>query len=277
MLEKLKAFSAHLPSVARVLIPLIALLLIGFFMPRSTRFKYEFAEGSVWRNGDLYAPFDYTLYKSDADILAEKNKILQDFSPYYIWDTNIEAKVKSHFISVFDRQVEDEKGNPTYQEVFYHQNQYRQVGQGLLDLIYASGVVALDSNLAGRPPSFVINVIRGNETYRRTLGNVFNERTAYAFVIDSLPHSSLRNPEFLLPVFEQVIEPNLIYSDSLTQKYKERELAGISQVVGSVKAGDLVLANNTRITAEDYQKLDSLRKHYESGQRGKYADWLIFV
>lgn len=277
MLEKIKLLLTQLPRVTKVFIPIIALLLIGFFMPRSTRFKYEFAEGKVWRNGDLYAPFDFTLYKSDATVLAEKNKIREEFSPYYIWDTGVEALAKSRFVSGFTKQVEDEKSNPAYQEVFYRKGQYRQVGQGLLDMIYAAGVVNVDSFLMGQAPSFVINVIRGNETYRRTLGNVYDTRSAYEAVTDSLPHSTLRNPEFILPVLEQAILPNLIYSDSLTQKYRQRELASISLVVGSVKAGDLILANNTRVSAADYQKLDSLRKHYESGQEGKYADWFIIL
>ncbi len=277
MLEKLKAFSAQIPRVAKVLIPLVAILLIGFFMPRTARFQYEFAEGQVWRNGDLYAPFDFTLRKSDATILAEKNKIEQDFNPYYIWNTEIPSKVKANFNSGFSSQVEDEKNNGDYQEVFYHQNDYRRVGVALLNAIYDVGVISDDSILKGKEPSFVINVVRGNETYRKTLGNVFNTRSAYEFITDSLPHSDLQNPEFILPVLEQVIVPNLIYSDSLTQKYKQRELSSISLVVGSVKAGDLVLANNTRISPEDYQKLDSMRKHYESGQHGKYTEVLIFL
>ncbi len=277
MLDKLKAFSIQIPKVAKVLIPLATVLLIGFFMPRSARFKYEFAEGQVWRNGDLYAPFDFTLYKSDATILAEKGKIEQDFSPYFIWDTEIAATVAAQFNSSFSSQVENEKNSTDYQEVFFHQNDYRRVGLGLINIIYNAGVVGNDTVLDGQAPSFVINVVRGNETYRKTLGNVFNIRSAYEFITDSLPHSSLRNPEFILPVLEQVIVPNLIFSDSLTQKYKQRELAGISSVVGSVKAGDLVLANNTRISPEDYQKLDSLRKHYEAGQNGKYTKWLIFL
>ena len=276
MLQKLKAFSAQIPQFTKVLIPLVTMVLIGFFMPRSARFKFEFAEGQVWHNGDLYAPFDFTLYKPDATILAEKKKIEQDFSPYYIWDVNAESKAKSSFLAGFSRQAEDEKSNSDYQEVFYHQKDYRRVGQGLLSLIYQAGVVGNDTILIGKPPSFVINVVRGNETYRKTLGNVYTARSTYEFITDSLPHSSLRNPEFILPVLEQVIAPNLIYSDSLTQKFKQRELAGISLVVGSVKAGDLVLANNTRISHDDYQKLDSLRKHYESGQSGKYTDLLIF-
>ncbi len=275
MLEKLRAFSARLPELAKILIPLSALLLIVFFMPRAARFKYEFAEGQVWRNGDLYAPFDFTLYKSDATIRSEKEKILENFSPYYIWDGQSEQNAKANFAKALERQIKEEKDNPAYQEVFYHQAQYKRMGEALLNDLYKSGIIGQDSILKNHDKSFVINIIKGNQTYKRTLGNVFTLRSAYELITDSLPHSSLRNPEFLLPVLEQVMAPNLVYSDSLTQKYKQRALAGISPNVGSVKAGELILANNTRITAEDYQKLSSLKRHYESGQNGKHTTLFI--
>lgn len=275
MLEKLKTLATQLPLYAKLFIPVMALFLIGFFMPRATRFKYEFVEGQVWRNGDLVAPFDFTLYKTDTDLLSEKQKVLQEFSPYYTWHTNAGSNAKTAFAKAFQSQIKEQ--DQAYQEVYTHTNQYKKVGDGLLDIIYRIGLIGQDSLLSTKANSFVINIINGNQTFKRTKGNLYTLHSAYDFLIDSLPHSVLRNPEFLLPVLEQVLIPNLTYNDSLTQKYKNRAIQSITPNIGSIKRGDFIVGHNERIGKEEFQKLTSLKRHYESDQGGKYANWLIII
>ncbi len=277
MLDKVKSITLQIPRFGKVVIPLAAIFLIGFLMPRETRFPYEFEEGEVWRYGDMIAPFDYSLYKSEESILTEKERILEGFSPYFMIDNQVQYRMQTAFSEGFDRQMQEEKSNPAYSDVVFQQRAYKSVGKGLLLAIYHAGMIGQDSILNGKDNSFVINVIDGNATFKRTLGNLYNARTAYEFITDSLPHTRIRNPEFLLPLLEKGLLPNLIYNDSLTQKYQNQELSSLSKTVGSIKAGDLILANNTRISAADFQKLSSLKKHYESGQEGQYTDLFMML
>ncbi len=276
MIQKLKAFAAQLPVVAKMLIPLAVLFILGVLTPRDTRFRYEFRLGQVWRHGDLLAPFDFPIYKTDEDIAAEERRILDNTPPYFVLDSKVSARVKAHFEQAFDQQLRNEADNADFREVGNHAARYRQVGRGLLDHLYQIGIVERDSILAGKPSSYVIQVIHDNETHKTTLGSLYDLESAVEFLTDTLPHTPLRNPDFLLPVLEQVIRPNIRYSDTLTHRFLERAKKAISPVAGFVKAGDLILSNNARITPADYQKLVSLKRQYESGlQQGRSKWWLM--
>lgn len=67
-------------------------LLIAYFFPREGKFRYQFYEGKPWRYGLLTAPSDFPIYKTDAEVQAERDSALKKFEPYYRLDTTIESE-----------------------------------------------------------------------------------------------------------------------------------------------------------------------------------------
>ncbi|MDD3568305.1 MAG: hypothetical protein PHT92_07905, partial [Bacteroidales bacterium] len=51
----------------------LAIVLILLALPKERRFKYEFQRGMEWMHDDLVAPFDFPIYKTDAEFIAERN------------------------------------------------------------------------------------------------------------------------------------------------------------------------------------------------------------
>ena len=80
-LMKLKNYSIH-PAVYFI----VASLLIAYFFPREGKFRYQFYEGKPWRYGLLTAPSDFPIYKTDAEVDAEKDSVLKNFEPYFRMD-----------------------------------------------------------------------------------------------------------------------------------------------------------------------------------------------
>ena len=81
IIEALTWFSIH-PAVYFI----VASLLIAYFFPREGKFRYQFYEGKPWRYGLLTAPSDFPIYKTDAEVDAEKDSVLKNFEPYFRMD-----------------------------------------------------------------------------------------------------------------------------------------------------------------------------------------------
>ena len=84
---KANNYSIH-PSVYFI----VAALLIAYFFPREGKFRYQFYEGKPWRYGLLTAPSDFPIYKTDAEVQAERDSALKKLEPYYRLDTTIESE-----------------------------------------------------------------------------------------------------------------------------------------------------------------------------------------
>ena len=69
---KVKNYSIH-PSVYFI----VAALLIAYFFPREGKFRYQFYEGKPWRYGLLTAPSDFPIYKTDAEVQAERDRTIR--------------------------------------------------------------------------------------------------------------------------------------------------------------------------------------------------------
>ena len=74
-------------EILRGLYFIIAILLILFTLPREGKFKYEFQKGQPWLHEDLIAPFDFPIYKTDTELISERNAILSNFKPYFRYDS----------------------------------------------------------------------------------------------------------------------------------------------------------------------------------------------
>ena len=66
-----------------------AVALLMWFMPRETKFGYEYEQGRPWRYNSLIATFDFPIYKSAEEVRAEKDSALKDFMPFYQKDENV--------------------------------------------------------------------------------------------------------------------------------------------------------------------------------------------
>ena len=67
----------------RLAIVFATVAVIVWCMP-SNRTKYFVTElGKPWKYGDLTAPFDFPVYKSESRVKAERDSLYQTFEPYF--------------------------------------------------------------------------------------------------------------------------------------------------------------------------------------------------
>lgn len=84
-------------SSIRTTLQIVSLLALAawaiYLVPKNTNpFKYHFEVGQPWAYGLITAEFDFAIYKTDAQLQAEYDQVLKDFTPFYSLDTAINTR-----------------------------------------------------------------------------------------------------------------------------------------------------------------------------------------
>ena len=121
-------------SLYRIFLFILCVLFIVYLLPKEGQFQYEFQKGKLWQHKTLYAPFDFAIQKSEAEISAEKEKIRLEQPKYYRFSISIFEKVELDYYQKF-------------QEVFSTENKNENLyifGKEILNEIYQNGVLSLN-------------------------------------------------------------------------------------------------------------------------------------
>lgn len=264
---------------------LFALLLVLFFLPKEGRFKYEFQKGKPWMHKDLYAPFDFPIYKTEAEIFSERAHILKDFKPFFRHDSLVKESATQQFITEFrtswDNYVNTNKLTFRYPPVQLSAISTRCETELLsaLDYIYNKGIIDQYESIQGSDKSDNgLSILKNNVVFDNQYGNVFSKRKAVEYVNGKVQSiSSSESPNFAsfwsVIDFQKYIQPNLLYDDFITQKFKTELIANVSLTKGLVQSGERIISNNEMVTSDIFQVLESLKREYEShiGNRDRFV------
>ena len=114
-------------------------ILILYLFPLGGQFKYEFQKGRAWQYPTYYAPFEFSILKSEEEIKKDREEVLRSLKPYLRSDLNIKGAVQSRYSEQFIRFFYDIE-NPVVSDSLYH------FGEAVLNRIYEYGVL---------PPNYI--------------------------------------------------------------------------------------------------------------------------
>ena len=92
--------------------------MIVYLFPKGAKFKYEFQKGKPWQYATLYAPFDFSILKSPAELQAEKQAILDSQFPYYRADMTVYDAVNNSYASQFSNFFNLPASNKEYKDLY---------------------------------------------------------------------------------------------------------------------------------------------------------------
>jgi hypothetical protein len=70
----------------------VSILLVFWMYPREGTFQYEYVKNRPWKHQDLIAPFDFPVYKMDAELEKEVDSITRISLPYFTLDSSVAAE-----------------------------------------------------------------------------------------------------------------------------------------------------------------------------------------
>ncbi|MEJ2585342.1 MAG: HDIG domain-containing protein [Robiginitalea sp.] len=242
-------------EIYKYILYFLTIACIVFFFPRGGHFKYEFQKSKPWQYENLYAPFDFSIRKTDQELVTERKSIQQNQIPYYRFNT--EAAQASYdayekeFPSAFP---EDEYSTRS-------RNNLKRLGQAMLDSIYRTGL----GDLGPRPPSGDVYLVRDNEARRMPWESIHRTQNLRESLTRLIREKGLESyQEAYLPLLSRVLRPNVSLDVRLTEKELENRLNNISLTRGSVDEGKLIIAKGEVVEAENLKMLESLKAEYES-------------
>ncbi len=265
-----------LPVAARYLLIALVVFFISFLFPSHVQFKYQYEKGQVWHYDDLVAPYSFAIQKPPEQLEEEYAAVNAELSPFYNLEAGLSTRQKEAFRKAFDARLSEEGMVDQFPNVSANPRLYEQYGLNFLDVIYDKGVIELAEEHREKGRDFVINIVAGNTSYKRTLEYFFTEQEAAEWLSDSLPYSSLEEPDFLYALLEDHIRPNITYNAPLTQKLEREMLSEVSPMRGMVREGELIVQRGASITQEVFYKLESFKRHYYQEASSRGAMWMVF-
>lgn len=242
--------------IYKYILYIVAVGFIVFFFPKGGKFKYEFQKGKPWQFENLYAPFDFSIKKTEDELSKEKQQIEQNQIPYYRYNSEIVNEVFEEF---------DEKFNSVFSKNDLsgsQKNILKTTAKQILDSIYVNGILENTGRQLARNYIFLV---KNNEAKRVAVSQLYrvNEVDGLVRSIMSKKNLSAFNNEFE-ELFFDLIVPNVLFNQDLSQKAKEEALSNVSFTRGAVDAGKLIIAKGEVVEAENLKVLNSLKSEYES-------------
>ena len=264
---------ARIPNSARYIVAAAALAVLLPLLPTNATFKYKYKKEQIWLYDDLIANSDFAISKSPEDITKERIELDKNLSPYYEIDLEAITERKKLFAQRFDAQLKQSRSQ--FPDVARNTEGYQSYGNYVIGRLLSRGILKTDTFIQQRDKQFVVNILRGNITEKQTLENLLTPEKAKDWLSDSLPYSKLSEPEFLLPLLEPLLSPNLAYNAEKTKAFQQQEFEKMSTVRGMVKSGELIVPKGGFITEGVFQKLKSLEEQYESAYLSSRKYYLI--
>lgn len=265
----------------------VSYLIVVTIMPREGRFSYEFQKGRPWMHEDLYAPFDFPVYKTEQELFAEKSKLLKEFKSFYRYDSTIHTqqmeRFSANFDLAFDKFITSQNVSKTSKA------NYLKVKQKLekfvadnLNQIYLKGIINQDENaISNSMLKQGLAVVINNVAYDKWFDEVYTVQKAVKLLNSNANDFTKSLSPGLVGLWEMInlkeyIQPNLFYDEVATQKFRNELISNISITKGLVQAGEKIVVKGEVVNSEIYQILESLKKEYDKRLGSKNLFAILF-
>lgn len=228
----------------------LIIILVQFHSIHSNSFRYHYTEGRPWTYEELQAPFDFPIYKSDAEVELARNEALRAYYPCFRkQDIDIRQKIDL---------ITNEMPSPNNQRCRTFLNKE-------LPQIFAIGIISGNDMSLLKDSSYnKIKVIsKNNIAKNHAIDSCFTPLTAYSKIksnADSAIFADLEDANFYLQ-----LEPNLTYDANLSMNLKSDLLGSVSLTEGIIQKGERIIGRGEIVTPDKYKILNSLAKEYGSG------------
>lgn len=234
----------------------ITILLIVFFFPKGGKFKYEFQKGQPWQHENFYAPFDFSIQKTNEEIQRERRQIKDGQIAYFNFEDSIVASVYRSYAeqspSVFNTSMFEER------EI----KKLDRMALEILDTIYKIGFLGkkdLD------PGTKSIYLVKDKVAERIGLAEIPSPENLDSILATQLGRNGLLEHEQIFKaLFFDIIKANVFYDEQLSKRELESRLSGISYTRGTIEEGKFIIAQGQVVGLEEFKILNSLKSEYES-------------
>lgn len=228
---------------------IVVVLLLVYFLPRETKFGYEYEQGRPWRYNSLIATFDFPVYKTPDEVKAERDSALSQFQPFYTEDVQIAQRQ----IAAFETAWRAGRFGDVPAHCLNHVDK-------MLRGVYEAGIVpSADLSQMAKERTPGVRVVEGTEAVTRPITELYSTRSAYEYIVYA---DTVNFPRELLARcnINEYLSPNLSIDSAKTSAVLEDLLAAVSPASGMVQSGQRIIDRGEIISAEQYKILQSFER-----------------
>lgn len=222
---------------------LFTLVFIVWLLPSPNAITLSYQLSKPWAQEDLIAPFDFAVYKSDAEFVAEKNAIKKNAPLYYIEND-----------SAFKRNI-----NTFLKSVPFTEKE-KAVWTSIYDSLIKKGIIELPDSIITNP---IVWVIENNTVTEKRFHDFFTLNQADSFLNKSsfkkLPTAntgSKQNIAFSL----NTLTHTLFYNKEKGLNNLNQELSDIPLIKDKWVKGQSIIKRGDVVNTDNAAVLQSLQK-----------------
>jgi putative nucleotidyltransferase with HDIG domain len=245
--------------IYKVILFLITTVAIVYLFPKGGQFKYDFNNGQLWKYDNLYAPFDFAVQKTDAEIKIEKQQIEASSKLFFTYDNAVVNQVKK----TFEKNIEALLLNDSLtldQKVLF-----KKVGIDIIEQVYKEGFLEVISQNRVSNKEKLISIRKENVVKDIPFKNLYNSNKVLEIIKANLEASfkQYRRIQFF-NIFSDIMKPNITYDADFTEKVIDIETEKISYTKGKVSSGELIILKGDIVEGKKLAVLSSLKSESES-------------
>ena len=236
----------------RIVIFAVTVSIIVYFLPRDSKFNYQFDINKPWKYGQLIATFDFPIYKSEDVIEREQDSILAQLLPYYKLD-------KKTGQDALDRLRKDYQIGALNQ--LLPSSNYLHYLEETLSNIYQTGILSSEELQELQQDSTrAIMVVDDKLSMQRTTNKLYSVKSAYQVLLNRADSLGLSLQILRQCPLNEYLLHNLNYDGQRTEAARKDALEHYSWAKGIVVSGQKIIDRGEIVDKETYSILESLRK-----------------
>ena len=245
--------------IYKVILFLVTTVAIVYLFPKGGQFKYDFSNSQLWKYDNLYAPFDFAIQKSAAEIKAEKAQIVANSKLYFTADNALVVGVKDAFTKrIAALMVNDSLA-------LQEKNMFQEIGLRTIEKVYEYGFLeaVIQDKLSDK--DVLVTIRKENVVQDIPFKNFYTSSEVLKIITENLEvgfANYSRNKIF--NILSEAIKPNVSYDAVFTEKVIENEYKNISYTKGKVSSGGLIILKGDIVEGKKLAILNSLKSESES-------------
>jgi putative nucleotidyltransferase with HDIG domain len=228
--------------------------LILWIFPSQRGFNYEYAQGRPWRYETLYAPFDFSIKKTEEQLKAEREAIAKSKVFYFDFDQSLVSAQAEKLKRLFQSRIAIEGMSDRRKVEIEAQLSF------WLDSLQQSVVFGDEAAFLTQ-----MKLLKGNQAIS-VLSEQAKTLSQHKEQLIELSSKGFTDRElaFMRQVLDELLVVNATLNQRLTDSAYQQQLEQISMTRGLVPEGSLIVAKGEIIEAENFQILESLKYEYQS-------------
>ena len=245
--------------IYKVILFLITTVAIVYLFPKGGQFKYDFNNGQLWKYDNLYAPFDFAVQKSEAEIKIEKQQIEANSKLFFTYNKSAVVAVNT----AFEKSVQTVLLSDSLsidQKILFN-----KIGAEIIKEVYKEGFLTVVSQNRVANKDALISITKENVVKDIPFKNLYNSNKVLKIITANLEigFNEFRRKQFF-NILSDIIKPNITYDADFTEKVIDNETRKISYTKGKVSSGELIILKGDIVEGKKLAVLSSLKSESES-------------